>query len=361
MSGMDGIHNGPGMTPGYQGPVDGTQDPGKAGVNGSADVTPAEAAQAITELRDLFRKALTVSTVDDTTGATREIGIPELDEADAELAAIVDLEVLVALLKADMDETQLAAAKDRIDAMKGKLDQQHKTQLEKIEKAIEKAREQERAAKASRAFGWIGAIFAVVSAIVLTVTTGGLAAGFAIAGAVVAVTSLVLTETGADKIIMDAMAESLMENEGWSKEEAEEIAQGLYAGVQMVLCLGCAIGGGCASAGQAAEKFAEKFSEITLKVIRITMSSVGGVISAGGMSSGLASAIIGYQAGMAQADVTETQAILNKLQKILEENQDDLQQLLQMMNDNMSSLVTLLESKINAALKILQEMGQPSA
>ena len=361
MSGMNGINNNPGVTPGYQGPVDGTQDPKQAGVNGLGDVTPTEIAHAVDELAALFRQGLSVSKVDDPTGVSREIGIPELDEADADLVAIVDLEILVALLKADMDETQIAAAKDRIDAMKGKLDQQHKTQLDKIEKAIEKAREQERAAKASRAFSWLGAIFAVVSAVVLTVTTGGLAAGFAIAGAVIAVASLVMSETGADKIIMDAMAESLMENQGWSKEEAEEIAQGLYAGVMMVLSLTCAIGGGCASAGNAAEKFVEKFSEATLKAIRVTMSSIGGVISAGGMGSGLASSIIGYQAGMAQADATETQAILNKLQKLLEENQDDLQQILQQMNDDMGALVSLLESKINAALKILQEMGQPSA
>lgn len=346
------ITNNPGMPGGYQGAIDGAGDQQPVG-----NPTGIDATKAVTDLVSLITQNMTVSQVNGMPGTTRAINVPELDEADAALVEIADLELLIALLKDDMDETQLAAARTRIESQKAKLDQQHKTQLDKIQDAVDKAREQEKAAKAQRAFGWLGAIFAVVAAVVLTVTTGGAAAGFAIAGAVLAVTSLVLSETKADRAIMKAMAESIQNDFGCDKQTAEAWSQGIYAGVQMILSLFCAIGGGAANSGKA---FVELSSAVA-KGVKLGMSIAGSVISAGSMASGLGSSIVGYQAGVAQAEATETQAELIKLQKLLEENQDDLQQILQLLNDDLSAIVSLTQSELESERQIVDGIGQGHA
>lgn len=323
-----------------------------------AQATATETAKAVGDILSMVTNGnVTVTKTNDKAGANRVVNVPELDEPDEAKAQAADLELLVASLKMEMDEAQVEAAQKRIDSMKGRLTEAHKNQMDKIQKSIDKAREQERAAKAQRAFGWLGAIFAVAMAVVLTVVTGGLAAGFAIAGAAIAVTSLVLSETGADKKIMQAISKSLQDHQGLSKKAADAWAQGIYAGIQMVLSLTCAIGGGCASGGKALVDIAQT----TAKAIKLGMSIAGTVVSAGSMGAGLGSAATGYIAASAQADVTENKAVLLKLQKVLEEQEDELQQVLESLNADMSKMADLIESKTSTLSKIASEIGRASA
>jgi hypothetical protein len=95
-----------------------------------------------------------------------------------------------------------------------------------------------------------------VAAVAFTIVTGGagaVAAGFAIAGAVVAVTSLVMSETGATDKLIKAIADSL-EKSGMSKSGAQ-IAAALIVNLSiMAVSLGCSIGGmvaGLAQVGKA--------------------------------------------------------------------------------------------------------------
>ena len=112
-----------------------------------------------------------------------ELSAPELDEADLEKAGKADLEAVVAFLQMKMDEKMAKVQGERLESLKGQLESAQKTQMEKINKSIEEARKQEAAAKAQKALGWLSAVIAVITAVVVTVCTGGLAAGFAIAGA----------------------------------------------------------------------------------------------------------------------------------------------------------------------------------
>ena len=115
-----------------------------------------------------------------TSGAT---STPSLDNPDDSTTKEANLEKLISYLQLDNEERQTEMAKARIDMQKAGLDTEHDDRMRQIDDSIKKMKDAERASKISRVFGWIGAVLAVAAAAVLTVVTGGLAAGFAIAGA----------------------------------------------------------------------------------------------------------------------------------------------------------------------------------
>ena len=177
------------------------------------------------EISSLAQRTITVLTtnrsqIQQTTGASGTTGVPVLDDPEDPKALLQDLERLVAFLQLDNDQRQSEMARARIENQQGVMDKEHRTRLDKIDESIKAAKKAEKAAKASRILGWLGAIVAVVAAIVVTAVTGGAAAGFAIAGAALAVTQLVLSETGAADKIIDKMAESMQKNFGMSKADA---------------------------------------------------------------------------------------------------------------------------------------------
>ena len=139
-----------------------------------------------------------------TNGAT---STPVLDNPDDAKAKEADLTKLISYLQLDNEERQTEMAKARIDMQKAGLDTEHDDRMRQIDDSIKKMKDAERASKISRIFGWIGAVLAVAAAAVLTVVTGGLAAGFAIAGAALAVTALTLNETGAMEKMVNALAD----------------------------------------------------------------------------------------------------------------------------------------------------------
>ena len=323
-----------------------------------------EAAQVIASLLGGSNVQVSQSNgVEGRAGANPTTSVPELDEADAEKAGKADLEALVAYLQMVSDKEVAKTQGKRLESLKGQLQSAHDTQLEKIKKSIDEARKQEKAAKAQKAFGWLSAIVAVVVAVVVTVTTGGLAAGFAIAGAALAVSSAVMNETGATKAICKAISKSLQEHQGLSKAKADAAAQGIFAACELVLGLACGIGGGVASA-QIAAKAAEEGAKVlsaAAKISKIVISVSSGVIQAGGLATSAASTAIGYRAGTAQADATENQAYLAKIQKMLEECEEDLEAILDQLMSAGADLLALLESQTDTANKITQEIGMQNA
>ncbi len=333
-----------------------------------ADDITAKAEQAVEHITTLLNANGNVQVsrtrgVDGSQSGAGATTVPVLDDPDVAKALKADLEALLAYLQMQMDEKQAEVQTKRINSLKGELKSAHDSHMSKIDETIKKAKEQEKAAKAQRALNWLGAIFACVVAAVVTVCTGGLAAGFAIAGAALAVASLIMSETGADRKIMKAMSKSLQENFGMSKQKADAWAQGIYGAVELVLGLTCAIGGGV-SAARAAAKGVHglvKLGVTAARVVSLTQSIGGSVLNVASMSATAASTALGYQAGMKQADATEAQAILNKLQKFLEESEEDLQNLLQQITNTGAALMELLESKTDTLNKITQEIGLQNA
>ncbi len=338
------------------------QDPKLAG-------DAAAQAEAISQVAPLLGEAgnvrisLQVYGVDTNGRAIGSVSAPELDEADVALAALADLEATLAYLKMEVDEKQVEAQAKRLDSLKGQLKAAHDYQMGKVNESIEKAREQEKAAKAQRALSWIGAIISVVAAVVLTLTTGGLAAGFAIAGAVLAVSSAFMNQFGGDRALLKAMSESIREDFGCNKRTADAVAQGIYGTVQLVLGLACSFGGlaaGGSAAAQAAANVARTgvslshAAKIGQTVCNVTMFVANATTSA-------ASTALGYQASIKQAETTEAQAILNKLQKFLEESQDDMQEILEQIMNTGVAVLELLESKTDTLNKITAEIGSQNA
>lgn len=332
---------------------------------GTLEAEAAKAAQALGNLLDGMNVLVSrANGVEGRQGAHGVTSVPDLDEADLAKAMQADLEVLVAYLQMETDEQMAKTQGDRIDALKGQMKAAHETQMEKIAKSIEEAKKQEKMAKLQKALGWLSAIVAVVSAIVVTIATGGVAVGFAWAGAALAVGSAIMNQTGATQKICSALSEKLREDHpNLSKAQADTIAQAIYAAVEITLSLTCGFVGGklagkaAETAAQAGIKAAAKGARVAKILSLVTSSSLGTINLA---VSGVSTAV-NYKAGKVQADATENQKYLSKIQKFLEECEDDLQTILDQLMQAGADVLELLESKTDTANKITMEIGQQNA
>ena len=169
-----------------------------------------------------------------TTGATN---VPSLDNPGDVKQIEANLEKLLAYLQLDNEERQTQMTKDRIEMQKDNLATEHKGRMEELQKSFKKMDEAEASRKASRVFGWLGAIMAVVAAVVVSVVTGGTAAAFAIAGAALAVSTLIMNETGAMEAITKKLAEHLQDKYGLSKSQAQ-LAASLIINISLMLARG---------------------------------------------------------------------------------------------------------------------------
>ena len=266
------------------------------------------------EITSLAQRAITVLTTNraqtqQTTGASGTTGGPVLDDPEDPKALLQDLERLVAFLQMDNDQRQSEMARARIENQQGVMDKEHQTRLDKIDESIKAAKKAEKAAKASRILGWLGAIFAVIAAVVVTAVTGGAAAGFAIAGAALAVTQLVLSETGAADKIIDKMAESMQENFGMSKADSKAWAAGIYSAIFVVLGLG----------------------------VQTSLN---------------------YKASEASAEVSDVNRYMAVIQQLLEESEEELEQIMNQIQALFSQLVAIIQSKTDTGNMIVENMTQ---
>ncbi len=282
--------------------------------------------------------------------------IPVLDNPDDLKALEANLEKLIAYLQLDNEERQAEMAKERIEVQKDSLATEHKERGEKIDESIKKMEEAAKSRLANRIFGWLGAALAVIAAVVTTVVTGGAAAAFAIAGAAVAVTSLILSETG----VMDKMVEGLakaLENSGMSKENAK-IAASLIINLSiMAVSLTCSFGGMIAGFSQMAKAAVQTIGAVT-KAIQSASSIANSAVGIGGLAAGIATTVTGYKSGMAQVDVTELAKIMAELQRRLDESEEELEAILQAIQNSMGQIVELLASETDTQSEIANQIGQ---
>lgn len=291
-----------------------------------------------------------------TTGATN---VPALDNP-ADIKQIeANLAKLIAYLQLDNEERQTQMAKDRIDLQKSTLDVEHDNRMKEIDKSIQKMKDAEKASLASRIFGWIGAVLAVAAAVALTIVTGGMAAGFAIAGAVLAVTSLVLNETGAMDAMVEKLAEALKDS-GMTSSNAK-LAASLIINLSIAaLSLGCSIGGmvsGVAAAGSAMANASKTAVDIAKTVQNIvTIANTG--VAVGSLAAGGASTYYTHRSENAKADVTELEKFMTQLRQRLDESEEELEQLLQQIQAGIGKVAELLASATDTSNEIAHNLGQ---
>ena len=313
-----------------------------------------------------------------TLGATN---VPVLDNPDDAKAKEADLTKLIAYLQLDNQDRQTEMAKDRIDMQKAGLDTEQKDRMKQIDESIKKMEKAEKAAKLSRIFGWIGAALAIAAAVALTIVTGGLAAGFAIAGAVLAVTSLVLNETGAMEAMTEKLADHLQEKYGWDRNKAM-LAASLIINISiMALQLGCSIGSmvaGIAAAGKVAADAAAtgakaaaagakaageatKISAATLQTARQVQTAITVANTGTGFLSLGTSALTTYRsfkADSAKADTTELEKFMTMLQQRLDESQEELQKILEQIQAGIGELAQMIGSATDTSAEIAMNIGQ---
>ena len=295
-------------------------------------------------------------------GAT---GIPALDDP-ADLKQLEeDLEKLIAFLQLDEDERQAALAKARIETQKESMEAEHKERGKKIEKSMKEMEKAAQSRLANRIFGWLGAIVAVamaIAAVAFTIVTGGagaVAMGFAIAGAVVAVTSLVMSETGATDKLTEAISDSL-EKSGYSKKDAQ-LAAALIVNLSiMAISLGCSIGG-MAAGFAAASRAVVDMTAMAVRMVKLaqTATSIAGTaVGVGALAAGTAATATGYKSDLAQADLTELEKIMAELQRRLDESEEELNAILEAIQNALGQIAEILSSATDTQSEIAGQIGQ---
>ena len=295
-------------------------------------------------------------------GAT---GVPALDNP-ADLKQLEEnLEKLIAYLQLDNEERQAEMAKERIETQKESIASEHKDRQAKIDETLKKMEDAAKSRLANRIFGWLGAIVAVaaaVAAVAFTIVTGGagaVAAGFAVAGAVVAVGALIMSETGATDKLTKMLAESL-EKAGLSKNAAK-IAAALIINLSiMAVSLGCSVGGmvsGFASAGKAIMDMATMAVRVA-KMAQTAASIASTAVGVGALAAGTAATATSYQVGLAQADLSELEKIMAELQRRLDESEEELNAILEAIQNGLGQIAAILASATDTQTEIAGQIGQ---
>lgn len=324
--------------------------------------------------KEIFSKALEVlsgtnlrvSNTNTTTDGTTEkktsgaTSAPSLDNPDEAKAREANLEKLIAYLQLDNEERQAEMAKDRIEINKDSFAKEHKERGEKIQKSLDDIAKAEKSRKASKIFGWLMAALAVVVAVVACVATGGIAVG-AVVGALVAIGLQTANELGAMDKLTEAVAE-LFEKCGMSKEAAQ-IAAAVFVTVA-IIAASIASGAGASAlasklgiAGKALFSTSEAVKSIA-EMTKNIMSVVSRFVQIGSVAAGATGAYLGYQAGMSQADVTETEKFLAALKQRMEESQEELEAILQALQNGISQIAALIASATDTSDEIASKIGQ---
>lgn len=275
------------------------------------------------------------------TGAT---GVPTLDNPDDAKAKEVDLEKLIAYLQLENDEKQAQMARERIEVQKDNLESQHNAQMEKIQKSLDEMDKAAKTSLASRIFGWLMAALAVVVAVVACVATGGVAVG-AVVGAVIAVGSMILNETGAMEKITQGLSD-LLQSMGMSKMAADIVAS---VGLTVALM--------AASLGSSALSLGTSAANATLRLVQTGLTVANTVIGVGSTITGGIGAVNNYNAGMASAELTETEKFLAQLRQQLEESQEELQAILEQLQNGYQDVLAILNSETDTQKAIAQQLG----
>ena len=296
-----------------------------------------------------------------TAGATN---VPALDNPGDVKQLEANLEKLLAYLQLDNDERQTQMAKDRIEMQKDTLASEHKDRMEELKKSFKKMDDAEAARKASRIFGWLGAIMAVITAVVVTAITGGAAAGFAIAGAAIAVSALVMNETGAMESITKKLAEALQEKFGLSKSQAQLVAS-LIINISIMLAqLGCSVGAAVSAAASVAKAGADvatqttKVVSETAKLVQNITTVANTLVSTGGLASGAVNSGFTFRSDDAKADLMELEKFIQMLQQRLDESEEELQQIIQQLQAAIGNISELIQSATDQSSEIARNIGQ---
>jgi len=232
--------------------------------------------------------------------------------------------------------------------------------------SVEKMQKAETAGFWGKIFSWVAVALTVVVAVAASVATGGLAAGPCIAAAV-AVTMLVLSETGAMDKLTELVAKGL-EACGMSKDDAKKWSQWIMVGVGIAislvtLCAGIAsaFGTSASAAARASAQAATAAARTSLQLAAEAAQKIAQMVSAmvtiAQQTASVTGAVFSYEAGNIQADTADIKAYLAKLQQILEDESELLQSLVQDMSNAFSKALQIMSGQAEQQAETIQHMA----
>lgn len=294
-------------------------------------------------------------------GSAAGTGVPALDNPNDPEVKEVDLEKLIAYLQLETDKKQTELAKQRIGLQESEIEARHESQRAKLQESLDEMDEAAKANKRMKLFGWLMAAVAVVFAVAASVATGGLAIG-ALAGAGMAITMAALNQCDVISNITENLSDFLKDKLGFSDLAAKIVAAVAVTTAMIVICV--ATGAGAAS-------FASHFGIATKTGAMVATSTLqsyaqmaqGGLdvalkgLGLAGVGLGIHTGYKGYEAGMSQADVSESKKFLEMMRQQLEESQEELKALLEQIQGVYADIVAILNSEVDTQREIAKNIG----
>ncbi|UVK49076.1 type III secretion system translocon subunit SctE (plasmid) [Mesorhizobium sp. AR07] len=263
-------------------------------------------------------------------------------------------------LKMKMADGQAAAGMEDI-RHRGELQKQQNEKIARnIIDAAEKLREAKKSSSAARIFGWIAVALSVVAAVV----TGGI---FAFSAAAVAVAVGTLTETGVIERMTQAIAKSLIEDQGMAEDCAVIWASIITALIILAPSAACMVGAGAVSGGwNAVTSIATKITSQGDKLAKIanvsqrlaTAALAGeGTASAAEFCAGLVSGIFKYQATNARVETLDIRKFLGRLAQLQEDEMARIQELVVGIKTMTQRVVDAIEAQCRSASTVIRHIG----
>ena len=288
--------------------------------------------------------------------------IPIIDLPDFKLTVKIDPVRLTAILNIESTAEQAKHIQDVIKADQGNIKARNDQRLKKIGDTLKKMDDAAKASLFNKIFGWFMVAVAVITSIVLSVASGGLALG-PVVGALLAVTFQALNEAKVTDKIVKAIAEDLKKNFGMDKETAQIVATVLWTVTQIALSILGGMAGGAAAEGL--ENIGKLALTSGMDGIKALGKNAPKVFLAIGIVSGLAaigattwSTITNYLLGLSQSDTTKYEALIKMLQDRMEENEDMLDTLMRLLNEAPEELLELISAALDAEHLISENMGE---
>ena len=282
-------------------------------------------------------------------------GIPALDNPDDEVAKEADLEKLIAYLQLENEKEQAEQARNRIETMKAELEIEHADRKEKIQKSLDDMDAAARAAKRNKIFGWLMTGLAILGAVVACVATGGIAVG-AVIGAGIALTAQILNETGVMEKIVGGISDGLQKL-GMPKMAADIVAQ---VAITLVI-VAASLGAGAAGAGSSVAQLTSTIGRTlqnAAQLIKPALAIGTGLVGITSTVSGGVGAYQGYEAGMSQSELTETEKYLAIIQQRMDEAEEELEAILEQIQSLVGQIAQLLSSQTDTTNEIASQLGQ---
>ena len=277
---------------------------------------------------------LSVSTATANAGTVRRLSGEKFKPADgntfsryhlaapSSAAGSIDLEWFVGMFQIKSDEAAVNANRSQLLQEKASLKPKHDRVIDTIRTSVDAMKNSESAKKLQRILGVATAVASIVGAIFAVFTFGAsLAAGLAIASAVLAVTGSMLSLTGGDEALVKKLAEVHKKCSGATDEDADKFAQQFYAFFGMGVNIAVGVGGGVAGIVTSAREGVTETAKLVGQVSVASTSFAASALESGG---GANAAIKNTAATIQQAQQRVTEANMRQQANMVDQIVDEL-------------------------------------